>query len=181
METFSGLIIDPLNLQSDQILIEDIAHALAFQCRFNGHCKYFYSIAQHSVLVANFCGNTLYSSMVRLFGLLHDAAEAYLGDMISPLKNVIPEYKNYEIIIRDQIFTKFCGRTQNDSEQRLIKTIDTRLLLTEALILMPSCGENWRNDMIPFPIKFSCQTPIMAEQTFLQRFKRLNKIHGENK
>lgn len=76
--TYTGRLVDVLDPSPADIALEDIAHALACTCRFNGHCSGFYSVAQHSILVAQICGDR--------WGLLHDAAEAYLGDVIRPLK-----------------------------------------------------------------------------------------------
>ena len=75
----------------DDVAIEDIAHGLAYQCRFNGQTREFYSVAQHSVMVMN-----LVSEEHRLAALLHDAAEAYLGDMVKPLKNLFPAFSEIE-------------------------------------------------------------------------------------
>ena len=76
---FSGIVIDPFDPCPGLIRIADIAHALSMLCRFNGHCRHFYSVAEHSVRVAARCPKGL-----RLEGLLHDAVEAYLGD-VKPL------------------------------------------------------------------------------------------------
>lgn len=169
METFTGLEVNPLNMQPNQILITDIAHALSLQCRFNGHCKYFYSVAQHSIHV----GKLFNESHLRLFGLLHDAAEAYLGDIINPLKEAIPAYKVHEDILQTQIFLVFCCRPPSYSEQQRIKEADTRLLLTEAKFLLPSHGKNWRKDFKPFIFDIHPLSPEDAEAEFLLMYDRL--------
>ena len=81
VSTYTGKQFFPLDPQQDQVDIEDIAHGLAYQCRFNGQTRYFYSVAQHSLIVAGLVPKRLY-----LAALLHDAAEAYMGDMVKPLK-----------------------------------------------------------------------------------------------
>lgn len=88
MHTFSGRKFFPLDPRSDEITIGDIAHALANQCRFNGHSTKFYSVAEH----AWHC-SFLVPQEFALEALLHDAAEAYLGDIIRPLK-LVPEISN---------------------------------------------------------------------------------------
>src|ERR1041385_9159273 len=80
--TCSGRWINPLNPDPEQINIEDIAHSLSNQCRFTGHTKHFYSVAQHSCLVADLCG---YAK--GLGGLLHDGTEAYMSDIARPIKS----------------------------------------------------------------------------------------------
>lgn len=81
--TYSGKFVNPLDVEPEDIEIIDIAHALSNLCRYNGHVEQFYSVAQHSVLVAR--GFTR-GSELRKWGLLHDASEAYLGDVVAPLK-----------------------------------------------------------------------------------------------
>jgi len=85
MVTYSGIIFDLMNPNPDLIHIEDIAHGLAFNCRWNGATKRYYSIAEHSIRVANRC----IGREMQLAGLFHDAEEAYWGDMIKPLKEII--------------------------------------------------------------------------------------------
>ncbi len=83
MTTWTGKLVDPLNLTVNDVDILDIAHALSRQCRFNGHCDGFISVANHCVRVS-----TLLRGDTRLeqWGLMHDAAETWLGDIITPLK-----------------------------------------------------------------------------------------------
>lgn len=83
--TYTGRIFDLLNPKPEMVCIEDIAHSLAYQCRYMGHAKFFYSVAQHCVLMAknrDLPGDPLQK-------LLHDAAEAYIGDLISPWKKLL--------------------------------------------------------------------------------------------
>ena len=87
--TFSGLRFWPLDPNPEKILIADIAHALAHQCRFGGHASKFYSVAEHSVHVSKLC-----LPEHALWGLLHDASEAYLVDLPRPLK-LLPEFAPY--------------------------------------------------------------------------------------
>lgn len=101
--TFSGKEIDLLNPTVEDICIEDIAHALPNICRFNGHVKRFYSVAEHSILCANLIQNKKY----RLEALLHDASEAYLGDVTRPLKASLPEYSSIEKNFQRVIAKKF--------------------------------------------------------------------------
>lgn len=81
--TYSGKFINPLEVEPEDIGLYDIAHALANLCRYNGHVDYFYSVAQHSVIVAQQFEE---KSNVRKWALFHDASEAYLGDVVAPLK-----------------------------------------------------------------------------------------------
>lgn len=87
IQTATGRIIDPLNPEVEQIDIRDIAHALGNICRFSGQSSIFYSVAQHSIIVAELVGLVTEDDPVPvMFGLLHDAAEAYLGDVSTPMK-----------------------------------------------------------------------------------------------
>lgn len=86
IKTYTGRV-DPLNADVETINIEDIAHALARQCRYNGHCVGFLSVARHSIWVAGRLKDQGYDEVMQLTGLLHDAAEAYLGDLVRPIKH----------------------------------------------------------------------------------------------
>jgi uncharacterized protein len=93
IRTNSGALIDILNPDPALISIEDIAHSLSHICRFNGHTDGHYSVAQHCVLMSEL---PHLPKHLRLTALLHDAAEAYLGDVVRPLKHLLPEYMKIE-------------------------------------------------------------------------------------
>lgn len=85
----SGQRVDLLDPQPEQIRIDDIAHALSHICRWGGHGRTFYSVAEHSIILS-------YHVSDPLWGLLHDATEAYVGDMVRPLKRVMPWFEQIE-------------------------------------------------------------------------------------
>lgn len=87
IQTYTGKKFHPFDPKPEEICIEDIAHSLAHICRFNGHTEFFYSVAQHSLIVAHLLKDE--SPLTQLLGLLHDAAEAYIGDIPAPIK---PEF-----------------------------------------------------------------------------------------
>lgn len=94
MLTSTGKKYWPLDPHPDDIDIHDIAHHLSLLCRFTGACNRFYSVAEHSVLVSELVERT--HPGLAMLGLLHDATEAYLGDVGKPLKNHLPEYQVIE-------------------------------------------------------------------------------------
>ncbi len=142
IQTFSGRRFWPLDPRSEDVAIEDIAHALSLVCRFGGHCRCFYSVAQHSVLVADKCPR------FPLHALLHDAAEAYLGDMTRPLKRSLREagmraFDEAEVAVLAAVHLRF-GVAHNVDANREIEDADTRMLLTEGRDLMEKeCWSGW--------------------------------------
>lgn len=102
IRTVSGIYLNVLSPTEDMITIEDIAHGLSHQCRFGGHTKKFYSVAEHSIKVS-----ILLPEEHRLAGLLHDASEAYLADIPSPIKKHIPGYLEMENSLMTVIANKF--------------------------------------------------------------------------
>jgi len=95
-QTLKGNAFPIFDPRPSDIDIEEIAHTLAMQCRFNGHIKHFYSIAQHSVLVSKLLEEWKHPVEIVFEGLMHDAAEAYVGDVISPIKRSIPAFSDVE-------------------------------------------------------------------------------------
>ena len=127
--THSGIEFDLLEPLPSMIQIEDIAHALSKQCRYNGHCSRFYSVAEHSILLSY-----LVPDEFKLEALLHDASETYVGDCVSPLKSLLPEFKRIERGIDFEIRRKF-NLPQHASQQ--IKFADLRIMQNERKALMP--------------------------------------------
>lgn len=102
ISTWSGKWFDILNPDHYEYDIKEIAHALSNLCRYTGHTNSFYSVAEHSVLVSR-----LVPADLALCGLLHDASEAYLGDVASPLKALLPEYHKIEQSVESAIASHF--------------------------------------------------------------------------
>jgi len=94
MVTYSGIVFDLMNPNPRLIKIEDIAHGLAFNCRWNGHTKRYYSVAEHCLRMS-----TNVNSSLKLTALFHDAEEAYWGDIIRPLKEII-KIKSPDVLIK---------------------------------------------------------------------------------
>ena len=105
--TYTGKQFDFECPDADTICIEDIAHHLSLTHRWRGATGEGMSVAQHSVMVAQMMGRAGYSHLDQLGGLMHDAAEAYLGDVPSPLKAKLPDFKAYELVVQNAICDKF--------------------------------------------------------------------------
>lgn len=131
IRTFSGKVMyfdDP----GPSIAIEDIANGLANNCRWSGQCKGFYSIAQHSVLVSK-----VIAPNYALYGLLHDASEAYTGDVSHPLKKMIGDlFRPIENKIEAAVWKRYGLEQPNQVVQEHIKDADMSVALAEARVLM---------------------------------------------
>lgn len=123
IRTYTGKVFDLMIMDPDSICIEDIAHALSNTARWAGHLDKFYSVAQHSYYVAL---NATKEN--KLAALLHDASEAYIGDMPSPFKKMMPEYKEIENRLMTVIAKKFGFQYPFSPE---IKQLDERFLNIE--------------------------------------------------
>jgi 5'-deoxynucleotidase YfbR-like HD superfamily hydrolase len=123
IQTYTGKPFWPLEPELGEIDIVDIAHALSMQCRYSGHTKRFYSVAEHSVHISNSV-----SPENALWGLLHDASEAYLVDIPRPLKPYLPQYKEAETRCMMAI-AKRVGLSWPEPAE--VKEMDTRILFNE--------------------------------------------------
>lgn len=131
IETFSGAHVTPLNPKPDMIFMVDIVHALSNICRFTGHSKVFYSVAQHSILVSRLVSKTFIKE-----ALLHDAAEAYLCDIARPVKRQIPAYGSIENHLKQIIFHKFnVTPYEHRSSSPEVSEADNTALIYEAAVL----------------------------------------------
>ena len=164
----SGAWLDLLAPHASEFTIEDIAHGLAHQCRYAGQCRDFYSVAEHSLLV---------SDMVRddpLAALLHDAAEAFLGDITRPLKQMLPDYRRIEMEMQQAIFARFGVDPKSNPA---IKNADLSILAAEQNQMMPAGTDEWarQDGIVPAPVKIRFLSPQQAKAEFLQRFQTLSR------
>ena len=142
------------------------------QVRYTGHAKYFYSIAEHSMVVSSMCRN-----QNKLWGLLHDASEAYLTDVATPVKAQLTNYKDIERNLMNAICLKFgIQETMPDD----VHTADITALRSEAYTLMHSRGKDWKVNQQEktIPIKqmdFKLYDPSEAKMRFLDMFYELTK------
>ena len=167
MQTFSGKQFWPLSPQPEDVDIIDIAHSLALQCRYGGHSARFYSVAEHSVLLARWLAVEGHSRSTCLWGLMHDAAEAYVGDMVRPLKASIPEFKAIERRVMLAITQRF---RMLPIQPVAIGHADNRILVDEKRQNMAP-GLTWSTDALqPLGVTLQFWTPEQAKAEFLSEF-----------
>lgn len=165
MQTFTGVQFWPLDPHLDEIVIEDIAHALAHNCRYNGHCLRFYSVAEHCVHVSRSVPYHL-----QLSGLLHDASEAYLADIPRPIKPWLANYADIEKTLEECIAEKY-GLIY--PWHPLIKVADESILADEQQQNMEHPPANWNLRHPPLGVTLQFWSPDEAEHEFLKRFRQL--------
>ena len=177
LQTYSGKKFDFQSPDIDAIEIEDIARGLSLQCRFAGQCRRFYSVAEHCIHVSRL----LSTEPECMAALLHDAAEAYIGDIPSPLKSLITSIEPIEYRIQKTIYKKFGVYETYSQSAHLIKNADRCALKIEAQnLLNQPFVEDWA-DKLPdtkLPIAIQCWEPIVAEQLFLSAFYSLELMKG---
>lgn len=133
--TYSGRYVDLNNLTVDDIYLEDIAHSISNLCRYNGHTKKFYSVAEHSVRLARYATNKCGDQQLARALLLHDATEAYVGDIIYHLKGCFPEFIALEDKIGEVINNKF-NIIMTDDVRTELKKLDRSICFDEMYLLM---------------------------------------------
>jgi len=166
IQTYTGRKFFPLAPRAADIDIRDIAHALSLNCRFNGHCRKFYSVAEHSVRVSR--------ALPRehaLWGLLHDAGEAYLTDVPRPVKGQMRQFVDIEDRLLEVIVRHF-GLSFPMPEP--VRHFDEALLATEGRDLMAPPPEPWKLDAAPLAERIDPWIAEEAERVFLERFDELS-------
>ena len=176
IQTYSGRKFFPLAPRAADVRIEDIAHALAMKCRFGGHCRVFYTVAEHSVRVSRRVPPEL-----ALWGLMHDAGEAYLPDVGKPIKDSVhihregkaKTFSDVEDILLERI-AEALGFPPVD--YAAVRTADLELLATEARDLMAPPPEPWELGVEPLAEKIApLPSPAAAEAAFLERWHELRR------
>lgn len=193
IQTFTGKKVEfGMKYEPDVICLEDIAHSLARLCRYGGHVKTaHFSVAQHSEIVA-LCAQAMVLDGFKpkngcsqidfiLWGLLHDAAEAYIGDIISPIKRLLPELKYYE----DALMTNIC--TEFDIDHRMpaeIKVLDRWAMQQERAHFLGPSPEQWSDPVVNSSLPFAPDKllkrgipPVEMEQRFKMLYHAI-KVQG---
>lgn len=175
LQTVSGRFVNPFEPDPEQLDAGDIACALANVCRFGGHCRPFYSVAQHSVIVSELVEARGGDVEDVFAALMHDATEAYLGDMPHPIKHRSPlgaafraAEAHLEAVLRERFAIK--------AEVPEIKRVDRALLATERRAVS---GVSWEwpelEGVEALDIELVAWGPDEAERAFLARFAELQE------
>jgi hypothetical protein len=166
--------VNPFDPDPEQLDPEDIARALANQCRFGGHCRVFYSVAQHSVIVSELVEQRGGDAHEAFAALMHDATEAYLGDMPHPLKHRSPlgaAFKEAEDRLDQAIRDRFAIKPGVPA----IKLVDRALLATERRAFS---AETWHwpelDGVEPLDLELTAWPPDEAAEAFARRYAELD-------
>lgn len=182
MQTFTGRQFWPLDPRVEEVCIEDIAHSLALQCRYAGHCRVPYSVAEHSVRVCWYVGAKVHEdgrvsqegeARLMLAALLHDASEAYLVDLPRPVKRHMPDYRPIEDRVTAAV-ESWAGLPAGLCAHHLVKEGDEVILATEARDLLGPHAADWNLSHAPLPkviVPWSWQE---AERAFLTAYRGLS-------
>lgn len=168
--TVSGKKFYPLAPRAEEIELRDVAHSLANQCRFTGHTSEFYSVAEHSVRVSLMLE---YDPTLAMWGLMHDASEAYLTDLAAPVKRspIMVNYRVAESALMRQVAQRFSLPYPIPDE---VKHADAVMLHTEAASFFPEDGTVWWDmSLVTNTIKHPL-TPKQARDSFLTRYRALD-------
>lgn len=166
-QTYTGKRFYILDPRPEDIDVRDIAHSLALKCRYGGHVAYFYSVAEHSVLLSH-----LVPTPLAFMALMHDAAEAYTGDIMRPIKNSISdEWRAIESRL-DLLISEVFGLDDNKAQWDAIKEYDSRILTDEREMLQQPVlpGKNYGDKI---GVTINCLPWQEAERVFMARFDEL--------
>ena len=173
--TYRGIRMNPVEPRAEDINIQDIAHALSMVCRGGGHVKSFFSVAQHCLICAEEARLRGLSARVQLGALLHDGSEAYMSDLVRPVKEQIPQYRTIENRLIDTIWDSFIpGETLTEDERRMIKEIDDDAMSWDMKILLgDEINQNYRNLRELPEHRFMPMNQVEAD--FLKKFDQLRR------
>lgn len=170
--TFTNKKFHFMNPSVDEVCIEDIAQALSMNCRYSGHVKQFYSVAEHSCLLADLVWHQTNDIFQAFDTLLHDASEAYLTDVPRPIKPHLINYMDIEAKAERVIQQALGCRPMND----LIKHIDTHVCGTEAKQLFKTVP-TWCDDYDHIDITVQGWMPDRARSEFMERYEMYMPAH----
>lgn len=180
--THSGHMLSFDRPQDATIDIEDVAHHLARVCRFGGAVDEYYSVASHCTYISRELERAGYSPYLAAAGLLHDSTEAYLGDMVSGLKRLIPQYREIEDAWEARIQDHFGVYWKEGRVRQIVKDADLRARLAEVRDLfrdVPYAREQLlggEGDRKPYATAVVTQSPDEAEWAWLTRARELGLV-----
>lgn len=181
IQTRSGVKFHLLHPHPADFRITDIAYGLSNVCRFAGHTSSFYSVAEHSVRVSDLIREWKFSEEEQYAGLMHDAAEAYLSDIASPLKYLpdLAMYRDIEHNLEAQIAGSLKVRYPYPW---CVKPADQVLLVSEARDLMSPVVDDWTKKLLVRPLdhKIRPWSPAKARRKFMNAYYRLNPFGDVN-
>ena len=164
--TFTGKHFDPIHPVPEKIDVKDIAHALSLICRANGHTRFFYSIAQHSIACCKEAKTRGLSNRIQLGCLLHDSSEAYMSDVTRPIKAKLTEYLKFEDHLQNMIWNHFISEPLSDTEKKAIFEIDDEMLSYEFIHLLPdSISDDYKFILSRPTLEFI--NPTIVEDEFI--------------
>ena len=197
LQTFTGKLVDVEHPTPEMVDIQYIAHALSMTCRFGGHCRDFYSVAEHSLLVADegMAIATKQESLkpgherildyerLGLILLLHDAAEAYTGDLTTPVKRTLDGFSGENVSPTTELERRWLsaigeafglgGGLNSEVSSPIVKEADDRALAIEVVNLFHPVQPSWWADGRERPTTetlLRCHPPAEARRQFLNRF-----------
>jgi len=168
IETFTNKQYHFLNQSESEVCIEDIAQALSMSCRYSGHVKRFYSVAEHSCILSDKVLEITGDESQAYDALLHDASEAYLTDIPRPIKSHLDNYFDIELLAEKCIQSALKCKPMND----LIARLDTNIVRDEAEQLFVNVP-SWAGDYELVGIKVKGLNPEKARVEFMKRFNEL--------
>lgn len=179
--TYSGVMMDLRDPDPSKVRVADLAHHLAYIGRFGGAAHRFYSVASHCVYVSRRLAEEGHPPDVQLAGLLHDASEAYLGDVVSGLKRMLPEYRALEARWERMLEQLFGVQWVGDP---VIKNADVRARIAESRDLFSGTypqhaldvGGVRHADLVAYAAPVVAQTPDEAEFAWLSRAAELGVL-----
>jgi uncharacterized protein len=180
MATATGRSVFPLAVTPEDVVIEDIAHSLAQNNRYNGHAKFPYPVAQHSWLISMALSRDGHPPLVALTGLLHDASETWTGDITKPMKNSLKSalaplgkegwLKSVEHEIEETVAKRF---GLPFPWPHVVEEYDTRIVVDEKAVLFKPTAQPWNIPSEPLGVVIEPWTWFEAKERFLARFEEL--------
>lgn len=177
-QTFTNKMWWPQDPHPEDVDILDIAHALSQQCRFNGMSSEFYSVAQHSVIVSDLVRIDTNDLMAAYVGLLHDAAEAYVGDLIKPIKIHLSNFQDLEEL-NLQVIMESLGAPDFHTYDGVVKKWDIAAICAERIYFMPKppipydLHEKFDGNVIKSIDIIESMSPAKAKNMFLSTYFNL--------